>query len=71
TISIPSGALVVNEHSVVGNLVGTWIDLYELLQLHAAGKVTLKTETHPLESVNEVLDKLHDGEVTGRAVLVP
>ncbi len=71
TISIPSGALVVNEHSVVGNLVGTWVDLYELLQLHAAGKVTLKTETHPLESVNEVLAKLHDGEVTGRAVLVP
>ncbi|HEX7626183.1 MAG TPA: NAD(P)-dependent alcohol dehydrogenase [Gaiellaceae bacterium] len=71
TISIPSGALVVNEHSVVGNLVGTWIDLYELLQLHAAGKVTLKTETHPLDSVNEVLAKLHDGEVTGRAVLVP
>ncbi len=71
TISIPSGALVVNEHSVVGNLVGTWVDLYELLQLHAAGKITLKTETHPLESVNEVLAKLHDGEVTGRAVLVP
>jgi NAD+-dependent secondary alcohol dehydrogenase Adh1 len=71
TISIPSGALVVNEHSVVGNLVGTWVDLYELLELHAAGKVMLKTETHPLESVNEVLAKLHDGEVTGRAVLVP
>ena len=30
----------------------------------------LKTETHPLESVNEVLAKLRDGEVTGRAVLV-
>ena len=71
TISIPSGALVVNEHSVVGNLVGTWVDLYELLQLHAAGRVTLKTETHPLDSVNEVLAKLRDGEVTGRAVLVP
>jgi len=71
TISIPSGALVVNEHSVVGNLVGTWVDLWELLQLHAAGKVTLKTEVHSLDSVNEVLAKLHDGEVTGRAVLVP
>ena len=71
TISIPSGALVVNEHSVIGNLVGTWVDLYELLQLHAAGKVTLKTEIHPLDSVNDVLAKLRDGEVTGRAVLVP
>ncbi len=71
TIAIPSGALVVNEHAVVGNLVGTWVDLYELLQLHAAGKITLRTEVHPLEAVNEVLAKLHDGEVTGRAVLVP
>jgi NAD+-dependent secondary alcohol dehydrogenase Adh1 len=71
TISIPSPALVVNEHAVVGNLVGTWIDLYELLQLHAADRVVLKTETHPLDDVNDVLAKLRDGEVTGRAVLIP
>jgi len=71
TISIPSPALVVNEHAVVGNLVGTWIDLWELLQLHAAGRIVLKTEVHPLDSVNEVLDRLRDGEVNGRAVLVP
>jgi NAD+-dependent secondary alcohol dehydrogenase Adh1 len=71
TISIPSPALVVNEQAVVGNLVGTWVDLWELLQLHAAGKVTLKTETHPLSAVNDVLEQLRNGEVTGRAVLVP
>jgi NAD+-dependent secondary alcohol dehydrogenase Adh1 len=71
TISIPSGGLIGNEHAVVGNLVGTWVDLWEVLQLHAAGRLTLKTETHPLGSVNEVLDKLREGEVTGRAVLVP
>jgi len=71
TIAIPSAALVVNEQAVVGNLVGTWIDLWELLQLHGAGRVVLKTETHSLEAVNDVLDKLRAGEVTGRAVLVP
>ncbi len=71
TVSIPSAALVVNEQAVVANLVGTWIDLWELLQLHAAGKVVLKTETHPLDSVNDVLARLREGEVTGRAVLVP
>jgi NAD+-dependent secondary alcohol dehydrogenase Adh1 len=71
TVSIPSAALVVNEHAVVGNLVGNWVDLWELLQLHAAGRLVLKTEVHPLDSVNEVLQKLRDGEVTGRAVLVP
>ena len=71
TIVVPSGALVGNEHAVVGNLVGTWVDLWELLQLHAAGRIVLRTEVHPLDDVNEVLAKLHDGEVTGRAVLVP
>ncbi len=71
TVAIASPSLVVNEHSVMGNLVGTWIDLWELLQLHTAGRVTLKTETHALDSVNDVLEKLRDGEVTGRAVLVP
>ena len=70
-VAVPSAALVGNEHAVVGNLVGTWIDLWELLQLHGAGRIVLKTEVHPLDSVNEVLAKLRDGEVTGRAVLVP
>ena len=71
TIAVPSGALVVDEHSVVGNLVGTWVDLWELLQLHAAGRIMLVTETHPLDAVNDVLAQLRDGDVTGRAVLVP
>ena len=70
-ITIPSPALVVNEQAIVANLVGTWIDLWELLQLHAAGRVELRVETHPLEDVNDVLAKLRAGEVTGRAVLVP
>jgi NAD+-dependent secondary alcohol dehydrogenase Adh1 len=70
-VAVPSVALVGNEQTVAGNLVGTWIDLWELLQLHAAGRVVLKTETHPLDSVNEVLERLREGEITGRAVLVP
>ncbi len=71
TINHPSLLMITNEHSIVGNLVGSWTDLWELVQLHAAGKITLRTETHPLSSVNEVLAKLREGDVTGRAVLVP
>ncbi len=70
-VSVPSVALVVGEQSITGNLVGSWIDLWELLQLHGRGKVTLRSETHPLDDVNEVLDRLREGEITGRAVLVP
>jgi NAD+-dependent secondary alcohol dehydrogenase Adh1 len=71
TITAPSAAMVGQEQSVVANLVGSWTDLWEVLQLHAAGKITLKTETHPLDQVNEVLGRLRDGEITGRAVLLP
>jgi NAD+-dependent secondary alcohol dehydrogenase Adh1 len=67
----PSVGFVAAEIGVTGNLVGTWIDLWELLQLHVRGDISLRTETHPLDDVNEVLAKLREGEVTGRAVLVP
>jgi D-arabinose 1-dehydrogenase-like Zn-dependent alcohol dehydrogenase len=70
-ITVPSVAMVVGETEIAGNLVGSWIDLWELLQLHSRGDVTLKTQTHPLEDVNDVLDSLREGEITGRAVLVP
>jgi NAD+-dependent secondary alcohol dehydrogenase Adh1 len=71
TVTIPSAAMVGGEVSIIGNLVGSWIDLWEVLQLHARGRVVLKTETHPLEAVNDVLAMLREGEITGRAVLVP
>jgi NAD+-dependent secondary alcohol dehydrogenase Adh1 len=71
TITVPSVAMVVGETAIAGNLVGSWIDLWELLQLHGRGEVTLRTETHPLDDVNGVLDRLREGEITGRAVLVP
>jgi D-arabinose 1-dehydrogenase-like Zn-dependent alcohol dehydrogenase len=67
----PSVGFIADELAVAGNLVGTWIDLWELLQLHVRGDVQLRTERHALEEVNEVLAKLREGEVTGRAVLVP
>jgi NAD+-dependent secondary alcohol dehydrogenase Adh1 len=70
-LSLQSLLLITTEQSVVGNLVGSWTDLWELVQLHAQGKIKLRSEVHPLSQVNEVLAKLREGEVTGRAVLVP
>ena len=71
TITVPSVALVSQEQTVMANLVGSWTDLWEVVQLHAAGRITLKTETHPLDQVNEVLGRLREGDITGRAVLLP
>jgi NAD+-dependent secondary alcohol dehydrogenase Adh1 len=71
TVSAPSNALVGQEHAIIANLVGSWTDLWELIQLHAAGRLTLRVQTHPLAAVNDVLDDLRAGAVLGRAVLVP
>jgi NAD+-dependent secondary alcohol dehydrogenase Adh1 len=70
-VAVPSVAFVSREIEVVGNLVGNWVDLWEIVQLHGRGEITLRTEAHPLEDVNEVLDRLRQGDITGRAVLVP
>ena len=58
TIAHPSVLMVATETSIWGNLVGSWTDLWELVQLHARGEVTLRSETFPLEQVNDVLDRL-------------
>jgi NAD+-dependent secondary alcohol dehydrogenase Adh1 len=71
TISLPSVGMIATETAIAGNLVGSWIDLWELLQLHGRGEITLRSEVHTLEDVNDVLEKLRQGDVTGRAVLVP
>ena len=71
TIAHPSVLMIATETSIWGNLVGSWTDLWELVQLHARGAVTLRSETFPLEQVNDVLDTLRAGDITGRAVLVP
>jgi NAD+-dependent secondary alcohol dehydrogenase Adh1 len=71
TLSVASLDMVENERTAIGNLVGSWPDLWEVLQLHAAGRIRLRTETHPLEAVNDVLDRLRAGDVTARAVIVP
>ena len=70
TVTVPSVALIGEEKSIKANLVGSWSDLYELIELHAAGRIQLRSETHRLSDINAVLDKLRAGEVTGRAVLV-
>jgi D-arabinose 1-dehydrogenase-like Zn-dependent alcohol dehydrogenase len=41
------------------------------VELQTAGRVRLVAETHPLDTVNDVLARLRDGDITGRAVLVP
>jgi len=63
--------MISTEISVVGNLVGTYNDLAELMTLAAQGKVTLHTATYPLDAVNEAMADLDGGRLQGRGIMIP
>jgi NAD+-dependent secondary alcohol dehydrogenase Adh1 len=63
--------IISTERNIIGNIVGTYNDLVELMVLAEAGKVTLHTKTYPLDSAVEAFDDLDNGRVRGRAILVP
>jgi NAD+-dependent secondary alcohol dehydrogenase Adh1 len=70
-VSIPTIDIISTEINVVGNLVGTYNDLAELMVLAQAGMVTLHTKTYPLASALDAFADLDAGNVRGRAILVP
>jgi NAD+-dependent secondary alcohol dehydrogenase Adh1 len=71
TVHIPTLDIISTERNVIGNIVGTYNDLSELMALAQAGKVTLHTRTYPLDAAVDALNDLDAGRVRGRAILVP
>jgi NAD+-dependent secondary alcohol dehydrogenase Adh1 len=71
TLHIPTLDIITTERNIIGNIVGTYNDLAELMSLAEAGKVTLHTRTYPLSAAPEALADLDAGRVRGRAILVP
>jgi NAD+-dependent secondary alcohol dehydrogenase Adh1 len=69
--SAPTLDFVAGEKNVIGNIVGTYTDLAELMVLAQAGKVTLHTRQYPLDAALDALHDLDAGRVRGRAILVP
>ena len=70
-IDIPTIDLISTERNIIGNLVGTYNDLVELMVLAQAGKVTLHTRKYPLDAALDALADLDAGRVRGRAILTP
>ena len=70
-VELPTIELISREINVVGNLVGSYNDLAELMTLTAQGKVSLHTNTYPLDAVNDAINDLESGKLVGRGILVP
>jgi NAD+-dependent secondary alcohol dehydrogenase Adh1 len=70
-LRIPTLDIISSERNIVGNIVGTYTDLAELMVLAQAGKVALHTQKYPLDQAVDALHDLDAGRVRGRAILVP
>ncbi len=63
--------IISTEINFIGNLVGTYNDLAELMTLTAQGKVQLHTAMYPLDAALDAIHDLDSGKLRGRGILVP
>ncbi|MFD4677018.1 NAD(P)-dependent alcohol dehydrogenase [Lentzea sp. NPDC058450] len=70
-IDVPTIDIISTEINLIGNLVGSYTDLCELMVLAARGKVALHTQKYPLDRFQDAIDDLDAGRVRGRAILTP
>jgi NAD+-dependent secondary alcohol dehydrogenase Adh1 len=71
TLKVPAIDVISTERNIVGNLVGSYNDLAELMVLAQTDRVGLYTRTYPLDAVNDAMDDLEAGRLQGRGILVP
>ncbi|WP_291520349.1 NAD(P)-dependent alcohol dehydrogenase [Branchiibius sp. NY16-3462-2] len=70
-IDVPTIDIISSEINYIGNLVGSYNDLCDLMELARRGAVTLHTQKYALDDFQSAIDDLDNGRVRGRAILVP
>jgi NAD+-dependent secondary alcohol dehydrogenase Adh1 len=70
-LRIPTAEFVLGQRTVVGNSVGTYRELAELMVLSETGKITLHTQHYELHAATKAFDDLANDRVRGRAILIP
>ncbi|MGB8347305.1 MAG: NAD(P)-dependent alcohol dehydrogenase [Ktedonobacteraceae bacterium] len=70
-LNVPTIDIISTEINFIGNLVGTYNDLVDLMTLTAQSKVTLHTAIYPLDAALDAIHALDSGQLRGRGILVP
>jgi NAD+-dependent secondary alcohol dehydrogenase Adh1 len=70
-VNVDTIEIISREISVVGNLVGSYTDLVELMTLTAQGKIALHTQLYDLTDAVQAMHDLNEGKLVGRGILVP
>src|SRR5215471_9953923 len=68
-LTFPAIMMAATETKIIASSVGTREDLRQVLDLAASGKLSSRTETRPLDQINEVLEDMRKGRITGRVVV--
>jgi D-arabinose 1-dehydrogenase-like Zn-dependent alcohol dehydrogenase len=71
-ITVPTPYLPLRAMNLRGSYVGSQTDMAELLELvNRTGMPPVPIRTRPLPEVNDALNDLRAGKITGRVVLTP
>lgn len=70
-VKIPLVPAILSEFQVDFSFWGNYNELYEVIKLAKHGKISHSIQEFPLTEINEAVDMLRNGEIKGRAVIVP
>lgn len=70
-IEIPTVHMIINEIAVAGSLVGNYMELVELMELNAEGRVKLHAQQYSLDNINAAITAFKNRQIVGRGVIVP
>jgi NAD+-dependent secondary alcohol dehydrogenase Adh1 len=70
-IEVPTVHMVINEIAIAGSLVGNYLELVELMELNAEGRVNLHAQQYSLDNINTAINDFKNRRIVGRGVIVP
>jgi NAD+-dependent secondary alcohol dehydrogenase Adh1 len=70
-IEVPTVHMIISEIAIAGSLVGNYMELVELMELNAEGRVKLHSQQYKLAEINTAIDDFKNRRIVGRGVIVP
>ena len=70
-VEVPTVHMIINEITIAGSLVGNYIELVELMELNAEGRVRLHAQQYKLDEINKAIADFKQRKIVGRGVIVP
>ncbi len=70
-VQVPTVHMVISEIAIAGSLVGNYMELVELMELNAEGRVKLHAQQYKLDDINKAIDDFKNRKIVGRGVIVP